>query len=126
MKTKTMKIKDIKVSGVIRTPFLPEGFIERVRTFKIVLAEVEKMTLEETVYNFQQDVHPEKELEIWEYITANYKDFTEANPNLTLKEKKGTFRVLLSLSMGAESLKTEKVLSKKQVQEIKNSYLNYD
>lgn len=126
MKTKSINIKDIKLSGVIRTPFLPEGFIERVRAFKIVLSEVEKMTLEETVYNFQQDLHPEKELEIWEYIAKNYQVFIKANPSLTLEEKKEVLKVLLSLSMGAEALKTVEILSKQQVQDIKNTYLNYD
>lgn len=119
-----IKIKDINVNGVIRTPILPAGFIKRVIKFKKILAKVEPMTLEQAIANFQQDLYPEREIEIWENITSNYQNYTMTNPNLTFEEKKKVFKVLLSLSMGAENFKDIKSLSKQQVQDLKNAYLN--
>lgn len=98
--TMRIKIKDIKTSGVIKTPFLSENFIERVHRFKKVLFEVETTTLEQTIANFLQDQHPERELEVWESIALNYKNFIKANPKLTLEEKKEVFKMLLNSSMG--------------------------
>lgn len=122
MKTKRIKIKDIKVDGTIRTPLLPVGFIERVQKFKKILVEVEKMTLEQAIANFQQDQTPERELAIWEYIASAYQDFIEVNPNLTIDEKKEAFAVLLGLSMGTETYKNVKSLNKEQVQFLRNKY----
>lgn len=124
-----MKIKfnDIKIGNTIRTPLLPMGFIERVQEYKKILSEVEKTTIEETILNFQKDDHPEKELVIWEYITSNYQNFMKAHKeDFTLEAKKDVLRVLLGLSAGAETFEGIQNLSKQQVQELKNSYLNYD
>lgn len=126
MKTKRIKIKDIKVDGTIKTPLLPSGFINRVQRFKKILSEVEKTTLEQTINNFQQDQHPERELRIWEEIASSYKDFIEVNPDLTIEEKKEVFSITLRLSMGVEDFDDVKRLNKEQVQFIKNSYLRYN
>ena len=125
MTYKTIKIKDINVNGIIKTPLLPEGFIKRGQKFKKILAEVETTTLEQTVANFQQDRHSERELKLWEHIAFNYQNFIKANPNLTLEEKKDVFRVLLSLSMGIENFNDIKNLSKQQVQCLIKNYKDY-
>lgn len=122
MTHKTINTRDININGAIKTPILPAGFIKRVQKFKKILAEVEKTTLEQTIANFQQDRHPERELKIWEHITSNYQNFIISNPNLTLEEKKDVFKVLISLSMGIESFNNINNLSKQQIQHLINNY----
>jgi hypothetical protein len=120
---KKIKISELNTDGAIRTPLLPKGFITRVQKFKNILAEVEKMTLEETILNFQRDLHPERELEIWEHIARIYKGYEKSNPNLTLLEKRDVLSVLLGLSMGMTDFDRIKRLSGKQIVNISNNYL---
>lgn len=120
---KKVKISDLRTSDVIRTPVLPAGFIMRVQKYKGLLAEVEKMTIEETILNFQRDLHPERELEIWEHIAKVYKDYEKSNPNITLSEKRDVLSVLLGLSVGMTEFDRIKNLDGKQIVNITNSYL---
>jgi len=101
---------------------LSESFIERVKKFKNTLKEVETMTIEESLSNFQKDRNPESELDLWEHMASAYEDFTQINPRLTLEEKKDVFRVLLQLSCGSQNLETEGNLNEKQIQYLKKVY----
>ncbi|OGG41928.1 hypothetical protein A2837_01840 [Candidatus Kaiserbacteria bacterium RIFCSPHIGHO2_01_FULL_46_22] len=96
-----MKIKKIKLSnlkfGPIRNEVLPEGFILRVQKYKNKLKEVETSSLEETISNFQRDLHPEDELKVWEVIAELYE--TKARANWTNKERKECFKKLLLSTM---------------------------
>ncbi|OIO30718.1 hypothetical protein AUJ77_02840 [Candidatus Nomurabacteria bacterium CG1_02_43_90] len=98
MKKKLIDISEIKPSG-IRYEVLPEGFIDRVIKFKVILREVETSSIEETISNFQRDLNPERELAIWESIACCYKLSCENNPRWTLPEKKRAFAELLSGTM---------------------------
>jgi len=95
MKTKLIDISKIKPSG-IRHEVLPEGFIQRVLSFKEILNEVETSSLEETVSNFQRDMNPEYELVIWESIASCYKMKCENNPNWSVDDRKEAFKELLT------------------------------
>ena len=94
MKSKKVKVSELKL-GPIRNEVLPEGFIFRVQRYKEKLKEVETISLEETISNFQRDLHPERELRIWEVIAEQYEAETKANPNWTLKKKKDYLGKLL-------------------------------
>lgn len=119
---KQVNIKDISPNGPIRTPLLPEGFIERVRKFKKILEEVETTTLEHTVLNFQRDNDPEKELRIWEHIADTYQKFINENSNFSLEQKKEALKVILGLSMGIERLNDIKTLNSQQVEDLQKRY----
>jgi len=94
-----MQIKKIKISelkfGPIRHEKLPDGFIVRVQKYKEKLKEVETISLEETVSNFQRDLHPENELRIWEAIADQYEKETMNNPRWNIEEKKDCLGKLL-------------------------------
>ena len=98
MKTKKIKVSDIKI-GPIRQEVLPDGFVERVQKYKEILKEVETSSLEQTLSNFQRDLHPERELLIWENIAHFYKISLRDNPNWTSKDKKQTFGEILISTM---------------------------
>lgn len=118
-----IKISDLK-QGPIRQEILPDGFIERVQTFKQKLTDVEHISLEETVSNFQRDKNPEKELILWERIATAYETFTLKH-NISPDAKKEAFIVLLGTSMGDTAIwERIKHLSIAHAKEIINIYLN--
>lgn len=125
-KMQQVNIKDINTDGPIRNPVLPTGFIERVQKFKNILAEVETMTLEQTVANFQKDQHPESELKLWERMASAYQTYVEANSQFNLEEKKDVLEVLLGLSMGVEEFSSTKYLNlnAKQIKDLDQIYTN--
>lgn len=87
-------------AGPIRQTVLPRGFIVRVQKYKEILREVETISLEETVSNFQRDWHPVRELEVWENIAQLYGTEVANNPSWTIEERKHFFGELLTFSLG--------------------------
>lgn len=94
-----VKLKDLKFGQPQNKP-LPEGFIKRVLKYKKKLSEVETTSLEETFLNFQRDHYPERELQVWEWITENFVLNCEANPGWNLDHKKLCYRHLLKTTLG--------------------------
>lgn len=98
MKTKLIDISSIKKSG-IRHEVLPDGFIARVLKYKEILKEVETSSLEETISNFQRDMFPDTELNVWESIATCFDLHCQNNPYWTLEQKKQAFIELLTSSL---------------------------
>lgn len=99
MKREKVNLSELRM-GPIRQVVLPEGFIVRVQRYKEVLREVEIISLEETVSNFQRDLLPERELKIWENIAHLYDLSVRNNPDWTIEDKKQIFGELLTSSLG--------------------------
>jgi hypothetical protein len=93
-----IKLSELK-HGPIGQEILPEGFIDRVQKYKAMLKEVETSSVEETVSNFQRDLHPERELLIWESITHCYQADIIKNPKWSLAQKKKRFQELLTATL---------------------------
>jgi TIR domain len=66
---KKMSIKDIK-PGPIRHHDLSPALLMRIQNIHYAFREVLNISLEETIENFQRDLLPEKEIEIWEQIKS--------------------------------------------------------
>lgn len=81
---------------------LSDKFIQRVMKYKAILREVENISLEETIFNFQQDMFPEKELLIWEEMARLYSIKLKENHSLTFKQKKNIFKDILVNSFKIE------------------------
>ena len=94
-----VKLKDIKVGQPQNVP-LPEGSVKRILEYKKKLSEVETSSLEMTLLNFQRDLFPEREVEVWEWIAENYKLSCKANPGWNLVHKKECFKHLLNKTLG--------------------------
>ena len=118
---KTMKIEDLE-KGPVRHQRLPESFVKRIRAFKEILAEVETVSLEETLDNFRRDQHPEREIVIWERIASTYQVFVAYNQTKELATKKEVLSVLLRLSTGVIDFSNLKFLSKELVQILAANY----
>jgi len=123
MEIKKVKLKDIDIANTpVRHLVLPEGCIERIVAFKRALGDAEPMTIEEAVSNFQKDMHPEREIEIWERVASKYQDFLTRNSSLNSNERKEVFSVLIGTSMGREDFSELKNLSEDQIKYLVDSY----
>ena len=89
--------------STVRYNTLPDGFIDRVKNFMAVIAEVDNTSLQVFLDSFQKDLHPETELAVWEKIAATYQWAVVGSPGLTREQKKDVFTVILGLSMGTMS-----------------------
>ncbi|MFH1401495.1 MAG: hypothetical protein ABIG40_00850 [Parcubacteria group bacterium] len=117
MEKKIIKISDMRQSP-IRHAVLPNRFIERVRAFKQVLGDVENTSPEEAIRNFMRDLHPERELIIWEHIAAVYQKFITENTITDVATKKEVYGVALSTSMGMTDFRDMKLLNQEQIKTI--------
>jgi len=108
--------------GPVRHPALPEDLIQRIKVFKEILAEVDNMTLDEVIDDFNRDLHPEKEVAVWERIASIYQLFLLHNPTDDLAVKHDVFSVLLMTSLGVEDLSGIQYLDQDQMRHL---VLNY-
>ncbi len=86
--------------GPIRHNKLAKHLVERAKRFHEKLSEVDEDPLEKVVEDFRRDVHPEREVAIWEQIATAYQDIISRHPPLPLAEKKRLYRELISASVG--------------------------
>lgn len=118
MEIKRIKISDIKGDGIIKHSALSEELIERIKAFKQVLVDVEKIPLEQTIDNFLQDTNPEREIRIWEKIASAYQSFISENLITDTVIKKEIYWVALSASTGEDNFSNIKKLNKNQIERI--------
>ena len=121
MEIKIRKLSELK-EGPIRHQSLPDSFVERVKNYKQVLAEVETSSIESTLENFQRDANPETELILWEHIAKIYQWSIVANSGLSLEQKKEVFNIVLGLSMNMKDFSHIKKLTKETIDEIVDRY----
>lgn len=126
MNGQNAEAENIKTSDLKPGNFIPQTlsdeFIERVKNFKQLLDEVESSSIDITLENFKMDLNPHEELLIWEHIAKIYSQFVSANPELSLKQKKNVFGILLRLSAGAVDISHTETLSRDMVEEIAGLY----
>ena len=118
---KNVKISDLQ-EGEIRHPVLPEVIIERIKTFKGILGDVEPSSLEQTIDSFKRDMHPERELIIWERIASTYQTYLAHNPTDDPEIKNEIYSVMLAVSMGMDDWSRIKHLTAEQIDHIKMNY----
>lgn len=123
MELKKIKISDIK-KGDIKHTTLPAEMIERIKNFKEILGDVDRATLDETIDNFKRDMHPDKEVKIWEHIAGVYNTYISEKSITDFATRREIFSVILRLSMGMklEDFKDIKALNKEQIENIIYNY----
>ena len=128
MKKKIQKNVEVNTAdinfGPVRHEELPMELVQRIHAFKEMLIEVEQIPLEETIDNFKRDMHPDREVAIWEHIASAYQIYVTFNPGLDLFQKKDLLSVLLNLSMNREDFSAIQYLNKEQIGEIVLVYNN--
>jgi hypothetical protein len=101
---------------------LPKDLLQRIRAFKEILAEVDNVTLDEVIDDFKRDLHPEKEVAVWERIANIYQLFLLHNPTGDLAVKHDVFSVLLMTSLGLQDWSGIRYLDQDQIRQL---VLNY-
>lgn len=91
-------LRDLKPSSR-RYEALPNELLVRVRLIHQVLGDVVEKTLNEMVDLFCRDLHPQREIEVWERIAVAYREVQDEF-SLSSGEKRILFKTLLGLSMG--------------------------
>ena len=86
----------------IRHEKLPEALVERIKEFHKVLAEVDVAPLEKVIDNFRGDLHPDREVAIWEGIAEKYQ--TRVKSSWGIHKKKELYGKLLRQSMDENPL----------------------
>ncbi|HEX2988287.1 MAG TPA: toll/interleukin-1 receptor domain-containing protein [Chloroflexota bacterium] len=87
------------VPGPIRHDTLPPSLLIRIKNIQHLLAEVDRITLSESIDLFRRDLHPEEEVETWEVIAAAYRDAIADKP-YTKQQKSEVFSFFLMASTG--------------------------
>jgi hypothetical protein len=121
METKVFKISDL-VPGPIRHDELPSDLVDRVKNFKEVLGDVEPSSLEGTIENFQRDMHPEREVEVWERIARAYKDYITKHAIVEFQSRSDVFGVLLTIANCGDDFSHFRSLTAEQIAELMESY----
>ena len=100
------KVKITKVArnelkdGPIRHHDLPASLLVRIRNIHFALRDIDSMSLEKTMENFQRDLRPENEVVVWERIICALYIAMDAFDKPTLEIKEQVFNVLLRYSTG--------------------------
>ena len=120
METKVFKISDLH-PGPIRHEELAPDLIDRIKAFKLVLGDVETSSLEATIENFQRDMHPEREVEIWERIANVFQTFTTRHAITEFQTRSDVFGVLLTIANCGDDFDHFGTLTAEQIAELKRS-----
>jgi hypothetical protein len=108
--------------GPIRHPVLPDSLVDRIKTFKAILSNVDPTSIETAIDNFKRDTHPEEEIAIWERIANTYHLFLSHNPISDPAIRKEVFAVLIVASMGSEDWSSIKKLNSDQINYLVGNY----
>ena len=94
-----MQPKEMK-AGPIRHHDLPETLLIRIRNIYFALLDILSVSLEETIANFQRDLRPEKEVEVWERIVCALQIVIDSLGQKELEVRKRALKILLLFSSG--------------------------
>lgn len=89
---------DTSQPGPIRHESLPPELVERIKKIQALLAEVDPTPLDKVIEDFRRDLHPEREVAIWEKIAADYQQALSEQPAMTITEKKQLLGRLITTS----------------------------
>ena len=115
-----VKLSDID-EGPIRHPNLPEELVERIKSLRKVLSEVEPSSLDETLDGFKRDANPEREVVVWERISRAYETYI-ADKIFSIEVKKEVFSILLLISMGETNFSNIKYITPQDLSDLKEIY----
>lgn len=95
-----------KFHSIIFHPELPNEMVNRIGLMHRILGEVSGIPLKKTIENFKKDMHPERELSIWEAMAIAFLEITENYKLSTTESQKEVFKILLGYTMGIAPTET--------------------
>lgn len=98
-KSKTTRISKIKKQTKAQSK-LSESQICRAKNIFLGIGKQANFTFEETVDNYELDLYPEREIQVWEMINATYLEFIEKHKITDEHLKHDIYNFLLNFSVG--------------------------
>lgn len=108
MKTKILHKDEIDASARICRAELPEGLIQRIEKLKDVFNEVCPRSLDEWIEGFRADMHPEREIAIWEKMAERFEQLCKKRRAGTETERRQIFREVFERSLREEPIRVSK------------------
>jgi hypothetical protein len=93
-----VNLKELR-SGPIRHQSLSPGLVQRIKRLRSVFKEVSPDSLEKWLEDFRRDLHPDREVWVWERMAKLFVRHT--TPTDTLGRKKEVFSLVLCCSASA-------------------------
>ncbi len=107
---KKVRPKDLK-EGPIRHHDLPAALLVRIQNIWFSIRDVVSVPLEKTIENFQRDLRPESEVEIWERIISAANAAMARLKTNDSATRQQLFKVLFLLATGTSQSVTERLRS---------------
>lgn len=109
-KPKKVKISELKKQ---KRPLskLSKSLRVRAKNIHYGIGQHTKMEFEKSVYNYELDLRPEREIQTWEIMNSCYLEFLNRHNLTDEKTKNSIFRMLLYFSIGSVDEKTELTLN---------------
>jgi hypothetical protein len=119
---KEVKLSEIKKQEKPQSK-LTKNLEVRARNIFYGIGQVLDITIEETIYNYELDIRPDREIQIWEVINLCYLEYIHTHKIADVKQKRNISSLLIGLSLGQLYKDTD--LSEVQIAELINIYKKY-
>lgn len=103
---KTLSTPDDVFHSILFHPKLPVDITNRIELMHKVLGKASGIPLKKTIDNFKRDMHPERELKIWEGMAIAFLEIVETNKIEAADAQTEVFKLLLGYSKGIAPTET--------------------
>lgn len=86
--------------SIVFHPKLSSELTNRIRLFHNILGKISKIPLNKTIENFKRDMHPERELKVWEALAVSYSEIIQKHKIENPEAQEEVYTILLGFSMG--------------------------
>lgn len=87
----------------------------RARNIHYGIGQILDSTIEESIYNYELDLRPDREIQTWEIMNLCYLELTNKYQIMDSDEKKSILTLLIGFSLG-QLLETDKISDEKQLE----------
>jgi hypothetical protein len=101
---------------------LSKNLICRAKNIYLGIGKYTNISLEKSIFNYELDLRPEREIQVWEMMNASYLEFIEKNNITNEVIKKDVYNLLLNFSVGQIPKTT--YLTDEQVNELMELWKN--
>lgn len=95
-----------KFRSILFHPTLPNDITNRIALMHKILGQASGIPLKKTIENFKRDLHPERELKVWEAMAISFLEITETYKIENPEAQKEVYKILLGYTMGIAPTET--------------------
>ncbi len=102
---KTIKMSELKTQTKPQSK-LSKSLLVRAKNIHLGIGKFTNLSFENSVFNYELDLRPEREIQTWEIMNATFLEFIEKHKIKDDKIKHWVYRHLVELSVGVQPTKT--------------------